>query len=69
MDLSTSQHEFRLSSNASSHILRGLEVGKEYEIWMIAQTKIGKGIRTGLVRARTMTKSELKKHPCEGSCL
>ena len=57
MDLSTSQHEFPLSSNTSSHMLRGLEVGKEYEVWMVAQTKIGKGMRTGLVRTRTMTKS------------
>ncbi|XP_065056612.1 cell adhesion molecule DSCAM-like [Rhopilema esculentum] len=56
MDGSTSQHEVRLSRNASSSILHGLEVGKKYEIWMNAQTVIGTGLRTGFVKAMTMTK-------------
>ena len=58
MDRSSSQHEFRLSENASSHTLHGLEVGKEYEIWINAQTRIGTGLRSGYVKTKTMTKSE-----------
>ncbi len=58
MDGSSSQHEFPLDSNISSQTLHGLEVGKEYEIWINAQTKIGTGFRSGIVKARTMTKSK-----------
>eukprot|EP00794_Sanderia_malayensis_P011383 gene11383-12569_t len=56
MDGSSSQHEFDLNSKVNSQMLHGLEVGKEYEIWINAKTRIGIGIRTGLVKARTMTK-------------
>ncbi len=58
MDGSSSQHEFNLNADANSQTLHGLEVGKEYEIWINAKTRIGTGMRTGLVKARTMTKSK-----------